>query len=55
MTSSTSPWNKIYKIEAGKRKHAAQISTLRKPGGILTADLHETLKYMLEHFTPEDN
>ena len=55
MTSSTNPWNEIYRIAAGKRKHASQITTLRKPDGTLTANLHETLKYMLEHFTPEDS
>ena len=55
MTLSTNPWNEMYRIAAGKRKHAAQITTLRKPDGTLTADLHETLKYILEHFTPEDN
>jgi hypothetical protein len=37
-----------------QNKHATQITTLRKPDGILTADVHETLKHMAEHFTPED-
>ena len=55
MTSSTNPLNEIYGIAKGKRKHATQITTLRKPDETLTADLHETPKYMLEHFTPEDN
>ena len=39
----------------GKRKHATQITTLRKSDGTLTAGLNETIKHMLEHFTPEDN
>jgi hypothetical protein len=55
MTSATNPWNEIYGIAAGKRKHATQITTLRKPDGTLTTDLQETLTYMLQHFTPEDN
>jgi len=32
-----------------------QISTLRKPDGSLTTDTKETLRLMLNHFTPEDN
>jgi len=31
-----------------------QTNRLRKPDGSLTADLTETLKHMLEYFTPED-
>jgi hypothetical protein len=27
---------------------------LRKTNGTLTADIHETLKHMLDYFTPED-
>jgi hypothetical protein len=50
MTSATNPWNEIYRIEAGKRKHTTQITTLRKPDGTLTKDLQETLTYMLQHF-----
>jgi hypothetical protein len=54
MTSSTNPWNEVYKLEAGKRKNNTQITTLRKPNGILTADIRETLKHMLNYFAPED-
>jgi hypothetical protein len=54
MTSSTNPWNKVYKLAVGKRKSNTQITTLRKPNGILTADIRETVKHMLEYFTPED-
>ena len=31
MTSSTNPWNEVYKLAAGKRKNNAQLTTLRKP------------------------
>jgi hypothetical protein len=44
----------VYKLAAGKRRNKIQITTLRKPDGSLTDDLRETLKTMLEHFTPED-
>jgi hypothetical protein len=55
MTSSTNPWNEVYKLAAGKRKNYAQLTTLRKPDGSLTADIRETLQLMLEYFVPEDN
>jgi len=54
MTSSTNPWNKVYKLAVGKRNNNTQITTLRKPIGSLTADLRETLKHMLGYFTPKD-
>ena len=44
MTPYTNPWNEIYRLAAGKRKSTAQITTLRKPDGSFTADVHETLK-----------
>jgi hypothetical protein len=42
MTPYTNPWNETHRPAAGKRKSTAQITTLRKPDGSLTADLHET-------------
>ena len=54
MTSSTNPWNEVYKLVAGKIKNNTQTTTLQKPDGSLTADLSETLKRMLEYFTPQD-
>jgi len=54
LTTSSNPWNEVYKLEAGKRRVNTQITTLRKPDGSLTEDLSETLQLMLEHFTPDD-
>jgi hypothetical protein len=54
MTSSINPWKEVYKLAACKRKNNTQITTLRKHDGILTADIRENLKHMLEYFTPED-
>jgi len=54
MTSSTNPWNEVYKLAAGKRKNYTQLTTLRKPVGSLTADIRETLQLMLEYFVSED-
>jgi len=47
MTSTTNPWNEIYRIAAGRRKQAVQITMLRKQDGTLTNNLHETLTHML--------
>ena len=55
MASATNPWAEIYRLAAGERKQAAQITTLRKPDGTLTTNLHETLTHMIRYFTPEDN
>ena len=55
LTNSANPWNEVYRLAAGKRKTPTQITTLRKPDGTFTADTKETLKLMLEHFTPADN
>jgi len=44
-------------IQTGSRKDKSntQITTLRKADGLLTKDAQETLRLMLEYFTPEDN
>jgi hypothetical protein len=55
MASATNPWAEIYRLAAGKRKQAAQMTTLRRPDGTLTTNLHETLTHMIRYFTPEDN
>jgi len=51
----TKLWNEVYRLAAGKIKNIIQITTLRKPDGSLTADLNETLKYMLEQFAQENS
>jgi hypothetical protein len=45
----------VYRLAAGKRKTPTQITVLRKPDRTFTADTKETLKLMLEHFTPDNN
>ena len=54
LTTSSNPWNKVYKLAAGKSRTITQLPTLRKPDGSQTLDLTDTLQLMLEHFTPED-
>jgi len=51
MTSATNP----YKLAAGRRKQIAPTTTLRQKDGKLTTNLHETLQYMIQKLTPEDN
>jgi hypothetical protein len=55
VTTSSNPWNEVYKIAAGKTRTYTPLTTLQRPDGSLTQDLTETLQLMLEHFTPEDN
>jgi len=55
MTTYINPWNEAYRLAAGKRKSTTQITTLRKPDGTFTEDLQATLKYMLDHFAPEES
>jgi hypothetical protein len=55
ITTAANPWNEVYKLAAGKRRHYSLFTFLRKPDGTLTTDMEEPVKLMLEHFTPEDN
>ena len=54
LTTTSNPWNEVYKIAAGKVKTNMQLTTLQRPDGSLTQDLTETLQLMLEHFTTEN-
>ena len=53
-TTAANPWNEVYKIAAGKRRHYSLITSLRKRDGTMTTDMDETVKLMLDHFTLED-
>jgi hypothetical protein len=55
LTTEANPWNAVYRLAAGKKNTNPQITTLRKSDGSLTKDTKETLRLMLEYFTPEDN
>jgi len=44
----------VYRLASGYRKKKTKISTLRKPDGSLTIESPETLRLILEYFTPED-
>jgi hypothetical protein len=55
ITTAANPWNEVHKLAVGKRRYYTLFTSLRKLDGTLTTDLEETVKLMLEHFTPEDN
>jgi hypothetical protein len=41
--TAANPWNKIYKLAAGKRRHHSLFTSLRKPDGSLTTNMDETV------------
>jgi uncharacterized protein YktA (UPF0223 family) len=53
-TSSTNPWNTVYKSAAGKLNNIKIISTLQKTNGSNTENLRETLQCTLEYLIPTD-
>jgi len=53
--TAANPWNEVYKLAADKRRYYSLFTSLRKPDGSPTTDMEETVKLMLEHFTPEYN
>jgi hypothetical protein len=54
MTSSTNPWNIVYKSAAGKINNSQIMSTLQKTNGLHTEDLRETIQCILEYLIPKD-
>jgi len=55
LTTEANPWNSVYRLASGKKRTNTQITTFRKQGDSLTSDTKETLRLMLEYFTPEAN
>jgi hypothetical protein len=55
LTTEANPRNAVYRMAARKKKNYTEVTTLRKTDGSLTKDRKETLRLMLEHFTPEGN
>ena len=55
LATEANPWNAVYRLAAGKKKNNTKRTTLRKPDGSLTRDTPETIRLILEYFTPEDN
>jgi len=53
-TSSTNPWNIVYKSAAGKINNRQIMSTLQKTNGSHTEDLREMIQCTLQHLIPKD-
>ena len=53
-TDESNPWNAVYRIAAGKLKNTFKLTTIQKPDGSYTPNIEATIRYMLDHFAPED-
>jgi hypothetical protein len=49
LTSSTNPWNAVYKLVLNKVKTSETLSTLQKPDGSLTTDINKIITYILDY------
>jgi len=54
LTSSTNPWNAVYKLASNKVKRSETLSTTQKPDGSLTTDINETITYILDYLNTKD-
>ena len=54
-TTLSNPWNMVYKLATAKIKNCSPLSTLRRPDGTVTTDMAETMRFMMDSFTPEDD
>jgi hypothetical protein len=54
VTASINPWSQVYKLAARKTHANSIMTTLRKPGGLETSSIQETMKVMLEYNFPKD-
>jgi len=54
LTSSTNPWNAVYKLASNKIKRSETLSTLQKPDGSLTTDNNKTITYILDYLNTKD-
>lgn len=44
-----------YKFASGKTRHSVTLTSLQEPDGSKTANIAETLKFMVEQLIPEEN
>jgi len=54
VTMASNPWNTVYKLTTSNIKNYSSLSTLRKPDGTVTTDMADTMRFMIDSFTPED-
>ena len=50
--TATNPWTMVYKFAARKRNASTMTITLQKPDGTLTESTEETMRLMMDNFTP---
>ena len=55
LTSSTNPWNTVYKLASNKNKKSQTMTTILKPDGSYTSNLNETTQVMLDHPITKDD
>jgi hypothetical protein len=53
-TSSSNPWNGVYRYAAGRLKNRLTLTTLKIDNYNYTTDMQTTINQMIEHFVPED-
>jgi hypothetical protein len=53
VAASINPWSQVYKLAAGKTR-AGSMTTIRKPDGTETTNLHETVNVILDYLFTED-
>jgi len=49
LTTSSNPWNTVYKLATNKHKRSLSMKTLLKPDGSYTSNLNETVQVMPDH------
>ena len=55
ITSPTNPWNEAYQLASQKTRHSVTLTMLQKPESSKSANVAETLKFMVEQLIPENN
>jgi len=53
-TSPINPWNKVYRLASNKTRSKTMM-TLQNPDGTRTERMEDTLRFLLDQPTPEDN
>ena len=52
VTTSSDLWNAVYKLASGKIKNKSTLSTLKKLDDIGTTRMEDTVRFMIDFFTP---
>jgi len=55
LTTSSNPWNTVYKLATNKHKRSLSMKTLLKPDGSYTSNLNENVQVMPDHLITIDD